>query len=76
MVTVPEGFVSFGMPGVWFLSRCPPAVMGSCLAVRGDSAPETGGSESVKSLVIPSGGENICFTHSISPSSHLSVLIF
>lgn len=32
VVTVPERFVRFGMPGVWFLSHCPSAVMGSCLA--------------------------------------------
>lgn len=71
---MPEGFSRFGMPGVWFLSCGPPAVMGSRLPVGGFLPQKPGLSESVGSLTIPGGRENICFTRSISPSSHLNLL--
>lgn len=72
---MPEGFGRFGIPGVWFLSCCPPAVMGFCLPVGGFCPRNWEPLSLWGHLTIPSSGEIICFTRSISTSSHVNLLL-
>lgn len=72
---MPERFGRFDMPGLWFWSHCPPAGMGSHLPVGGFCPRNWGPLNLWGHLTIPSDGESIYFTRSISLNSHLNLLL-
>lgn len=72
---MPERFGRFDMPGLRFWSHCPPAGMGFRLPVGGFCPRNWGPLSLWGHLTIPSDGESIYFTRSISLNSQLNLLL-
>lgn len=72
---MPERFGRFDMPGLRFWSHCPPAGMGFRLPVGGFCPRNWGPLSLWGHLTIPSDGEGIYFTRSISLNSQLNLLL-